>query len=216
MATVRSFNADVSSVSPSSERMEFHLSTHLITLNYPVTLSHRRSTSVSLETYPLYLTYRFSNLDQCDSPGSWSEDKFFKLLLFRNLHRQQGKNTSKTFINGFIWFLLVLYIDLKHSESKCRHLIDCFINMINWAIMMREFRYLRVTESSTDWFASCNLLTDGVYMKYMKITKEIKEKNEIPKRKTTGLSVLLFFNRLKPTSRHYCENHSHLQTKYCI
>ena len=82
--------------------------------------------------------------------------------------------------------------------------------------MIRDFRYLRVTESSTDWLASCNLLTDGVYMKYMKITKEIKEKNEIPKRKTTGLSVLLFFNRLKPTSRHYCENHSHLQTKYCI
>ena len=58
--------------------------------------------------------------------------------------------------------------------------------------MMRDFRYLRVTESSTDWLASCNLLTDGVYMKYMKITKEIKEKNEIPKRKTTGLSMLLF------------------------
>ena len=49
--------------------------------------------------------------------------------------------------------------------------------------MMRDFRYLRVTESSTDWLASCNLLTDGVYMKYMKITKEIKEKNEIPKKK---------------------------------
>ena len=110
LATLRRFNVDVSSVSPSSERMEFHLSTHLITPNYPVILSHRRSTSVSLETYPLYLTYRFSNLDQNDSPGSWLEDKFFKLLLFRNLHRQQGKNTSKTFINGFIWFLLVLLI----------------------------------------------------------------------------------------------------------
>ena len=88
-----------------SERMEFHLSTHLITPNYPVILSHRRSTSVSLETYPLYLTYRFSNLDQNDSPGSWLEDKFFKLLLFRNLHRQQGKNTSKTFIY-YWWYRL--------------------------------------------------------------------------------------------------------------
>ena len=93
-----------------SERMEFHLSTHLITSNYPVILSHRRSNSVSSETYPLYLTYRFSNLDWYDHSGSWLEDKFFKLLLFRNLHRQQGKNTSKTFINGFIWFLLVLLI----------------------------------------------------------------------------------------------------------
>ena len=88
-----------------SERMEFHLSTHLITPNYPVILSHRRSTSVSLETYPLYLTYRFSNLDQSDSSGSWLEDKFFKLLLFRNLHRQQGKNTSKTFIY-YWWYRL--------------------------------------------------------------------------------------------------------------
>ena len=88
-----------------SERMEFHLSTHLITPNYPTILSHWRSTSVSLETYPLYLTYRFSNLDQRDSSGSWLEDKFFKLLLFRNLHRQQGKNTSKTFIY-YWWYRL--------------------------------------------------------------------------------------------------------------
>ena len=89
-----------------SERMEFHLSTHLITPNYPVILSHRRSTSVSSETYPLYLTYRFSNLGhQVDRLGSWSEDKFFKLLLFRNLHRQQGKNTSKTFIY-YWWYRL--------------------------------------------------------------------------------------------------------------
>ena len=41
---------------------------------------------------------------------------------------------------------------------------------------MRDFWYLRVTESSTDWLALCNLLADGVNMKYMKITKEIKEK----------------------------------------
>ena len=32
---------------------QFTLSTQLITLNYPVTLSHRRSTTVSLETYQL-------------------------------------------------------------------------------------------------------------------------------------------------------------------
>ena len=56
---------------------------------------------------------------------------------------------------------------------------------------MRDFRYLRVTESSTDWLASCSLLADGVYMKYMKITKERREKNEIPKRK---LHVFLFFS----------------------
>ena len=88
-----------------SERMEFHLSTHLIAPNYPVILSHRRSNSVSSETYPLYLTYRFSNLDWYDHSGSWLEDKFFKLLLFRNLHRQQGKNTSKTFIY-YWWYRL--------------------------------------------------------------------------------------------------------------
>ena len=58
---------------------------------------------------------------------------------------------------------------------------------------MRDFRYLRVIESSTDWLPSCNLLVDGVYMKYVKITEEIRE-NEIPKRKTTRLPVLLFFS----------------------
>ena len=88
-----------------SERMEFHLSTHLITSNYPVILSHRRRNSVSSETYFLHLTYRFSNLYWYDRSGSWLEDKFFKLLLFRNLHRQQGKNTSKTFIY-YWWYRL--------------------------------------------------------------------------------------------------------------
>ena len=33
-------------------------------------------------------------------------------------------------------------IDLKHSENKCRHLVDCFINMNNCAIMMRDFRFV--------------------------------------------------------------------------
>ena len=105
-----SFNADVSSVSPSTERMEFHLSTYLITPNYPVILSHRRNSSVYLKTYPLYLTYRFSNLKwltQYEYSGSWSEDKFFKLLLFRNLQRQQGKNTRKLLLMAsfdFFWY----------------------------------------------------------------------------------------------------------------
>ena len=34
---------------------QFTLSTQSITLNYPVTLSHRRSTTVSSETYHIYL-----------------------------------------------------------------------------------------------------------------------------------------------------------------
>ena len=121
-----SFNADVSSVSPWSERMEFHLSTHLITPNYPVILSHRRSSSVSIETYPLYLTYRFSNLNppiQTEYSGSWSEDKFFKLLLFRNLQRQQRKNTSKLLLMAsfdFFWYCWYrLKTEWKQVQTPC-------------------------------------------------------------------------------------------------
>ena len=121
-----SFNADVSSVSPSSEGMKFHLSTHLITPNYPVILSHRRSSSVSIETYPLYLTYRFSNLNppiQTEYSGSWSEDKFFKLLLFRNLQRQQRKNTSKLLLMAsfdFFWCCWYrLKTEWKQVQSPC-------------------------------------------------------------------------------------------------
>ena len=59
-ATVKSFKADDSSISPSSERFEtlysgqFTLSTQLIISSYPVILFHRYSATVSLETYPLY------------------------------------------------------------------------------------------------------------------------------------------------------------------
>ena len=82
MATEKSLKADVSSVSPSSNRSDerltlqtsafklftvanFTLSTQLITRNYPVILSHRRSTTVSLETYPLYpfVLSQFNHLD---------------------------------------------------------------------------------------------------------------------------------------------------------
>ena len=61
--------------------------------------------------------------------------------------------------------------------------------------MTRDFRYLRVTESSTDWLASCILLADGVYTKYIKIKKGNKGENEIPERKTTRLLTLPFFSR---------------------
>ena len=78
--------------------------------------------------------------------------------------------------------------------------------MNNCAIMMRDFRYLRVT------FPGGRSLYE-IYENH----KENKRENEIPKRKTTRLSVLLFFfNGLKPTAIHYCENHSHLQTTFCI
>ena len=62
--------------------------------------------------------------------------------------------------------------------------------------MMRDFRYLRVTESSTDWLASCNLLTDGVYMKYMKITKEIREKRNSEEKNYRSLNAP-FFQQIK-------------------
>ena len=39
-------------------------STQLIILNYPVTLSHQRSTTVSLETYPLYSPFSFISIVQ--------------------------------------------------------------------------------------------------------------------------------------------------------
>ena len=166
-----SFKADVSSVSPSSERMEFYLSIHFITPNYPVILCHRRSTTVSLEIYPLNLTYRFSNVDQSCRIGSWSEDKFFKLLLFRNLHRQQGNNISGTLTAWFDFFCFYWYRLKTQTETYAYPSLTVTWNMNNWAIIMRDVRYLRVTESSTDWLASGILLADGVYMKYMKITR---------------------------------------------
>ena len=67
--------------------------------------------------------------------------------------------------------------------------------------MMRDFRYLRVTDLSTGWLASCNLLADGVYMKYMKITKEIREKTKLRREKLHVFHCSFFFPyRLKPTA----------------
>ena len=71
---------------------------------------------------------------------------------------------------------------------------------------MRDFRYLRVTSPGGR----------SLYEIYEN-HKGNKRENEIPKRKTTRPPVLLFFfNGLKPTARHYCENHSHPQTTFCI
>ena len=77
---------------------------------------------------------------------------------------------------------------------------------------MRDFRYLRVVEHRLVGF----LQSPGGRSLY-----EIYENHEGNKRekrnseeKTTRLSF--FFNRSKPPARHYCESHSHLQTKFCI
>ena len=76
--------------------------------------------------------------------------------------------------------------------------------------MMRDFRYLRVIESSTDWLPSCNLLVDGVYMKYVKITEEIREKTKFRREKLHVFQCSFFFNRSKPATLYiYC-------SIYCI
>ena len=71
LAIVKSFKGDILSVSPSSFALtrgyyarnisfgtlysgQFASSTQLIVPNYPIKLSHQYSTTVSLETYPLY------------------------------------------------------------------------------------------------------------------------------------------------------------------
>ena len=56
-----------------------------------------------------FLTYKFWSVEEINPIGSWSEDKFFKLLLFRNLYRQQGNNSNKKLI-GWFHFSLVLLI----------------------------------------------------------------------------------------------------------
>ena len=94
-------------------------------------------------------------------------------------------------------------IDLKHSETNCRHLVDCFINMNNWAIMMRGFRY-RVIESSTNWLASCNLLADGVYMEYMKITKQIREETKFRREKPHVFQCSFLTRELRACARGSC------------
>ena len=53
-----------------------------------------------------------------------------------------------------------------------------------------------VTESSTDWLASCILLADGVYMEYMKITREKREKTNFwIKKNYTSFGAPFFFLR---------------------
>ena len=79
---------------------QFTLSTQLITMNYSVTLFHRRSTTVYLETYTLYSHIKicrgikkrvFLSLDQweCYYVGSicWKENKEIRILAkWRRVH----------------------------------------------------------------------------------------------------------------------------------
>ena len=64
-----------------------------------------------------YLTYKFSKFGQTNRWGSWSEDKFFKLLLFRNLYRQQGNNRNKMLMVDWISSGAV-DIGLKHRMKQ--------------------------------------------------------------------------------------------------
>ena len=100
MATVKILKADVSSVRPSSERLNegltletsafklFTVAIYVInstdTLNYTFILSHRRSTTVSLESYPLFSFVcqfvRFCGLVTAKTP---SENILIRITVFR-------------------------------------------------------------------------------------------------------------------------------------
>ena len=70
--------------------------------------------------------------------------------------------------------------------------------------MMRDFRYLRVIESSTNWLASCNLPADGVYMKHMKITKEIREETKFRREKLHVFQCSFLTRELRACARGSC------------
>ena len=63
------------------------------------------------------LTYKFSKLGRTNRRGSWSEDKFFKLLLFRNLYRQQENNSNKNLM-GWFDFLWCCWYRLKTQTDR--------------------------------------------------------------------------------------------------
>ena len=64
-----------------------------------------------------FLTYKFSKLGRTNRRGSWSEDKFFKLLLFRNLYRQQGNNSNKNLM-GWFDFLWCCWYRLQTQTAR--------------------------------------------------------------------------------------------------
>ena len=84
----RSFKADVSSASTSLANL---LSTQLIIPNFLVMLSHRRSTTVSYETHPLYSPLvRFLNNLSEPLPPSWV--CLVQLLKSMTSHRTGAKS----------------------------------------------------------------------------------------------------------------------------
>ena len=79
---------------------QFTLSTQLIIINYPVILSHRRGTTVSLETYPLYA---YVNLVIC----------LRKVLIARKMRKTCSRRSQKELqlLECFKNFLGVSYLD---------------------------------------------------------------------------------------------------------
>ena len=79
---------------------QFTLSTQLIIINYPVILFHRRSTTVSLETYPLYA---YVNLVIC----------LRKVLIARKIRKTCSRRSQKELqlLECFKNFLGVSYLD---------------------------------------------------------------------------------------------------------
>ena len=79
---------------------QFTLSTQLIIINYPVILFHRRSTTVSLETYPLYA---YVNVVIC----------LRKVLIARKIRKTCSRRSQKDLqlLECFKNFLGVSYLD---------------------------------------------------------------------------------------------------------
>ena len=67
---------------------QFTFSTQLMTQNYPVILSHPKSTTVSLETYPLY---------------SFDEKAYKKMFLFICLKEVQAQFSGEQFLKSHVF-----------------------------------------------------------------------------------------------------------------
>ena len=142
-----------------------------------------------------YLTYKFSKFGRTNRRGSWAEDKFFKLLLFRNLYRQQGNNSNKNLM-GWFDFLWCCWYRLKTQTETNAAPVDCGIkheylshyderfsvSTCNWV----EQRLIGFLYSPGGW---------SLYEIYLNQKRKLERKRNSEEKNYTSFSAPFFFSR---------------------
>ena len=151
---------------------QFTLSTQLIILNYPVILFHRRSTAVSLETYPPVVFSRMT------SPLKWYRYHHgscgYHLLIHWQDKRVHLSRHMETSVDNHLWLTWYSLVETKQELGNLKDLRQKYIKV--------QFVNERLTQSSAEFVGEIRDLSAAVKRLEAQNAKQVKQIEDLTRK----------------------------------